>query len=123
LDGDRIEKSNFALTATQDSSTTGPTSIHVRNSVVTGNSNNISAFTTNGMGTTAITLDRSSSTLSSGDGITSSGSHSFVLLGRSSVISNSVGLNADNGQIFSYKNNHLSGNATDGAPTSVLSLK
>jgi hypothetical protein len=133
VDGARIQKSNSGVTASEVSATTGSSLIHLRNSVVTENASNIAAFSTSGTGIISITVDRSSSTLSSGDGIESAGSSSFIVLGRSTVMSNAVGLHSNsNGQILSYKNNHLSGNVTDslcdpGActqpPTAALSLK
>jgi hypothetical protein len=47
-----------------------------------------------------------------------------MLLGRSTALSNTNGLNIGNGAtIFSYRNNHLSGNVTDGAPSAALTLK
>ena len=49
---------------------------------------------------------------------------SLALIGRSTVISNGTGLaTANSGSIFSYDNNHLTGNVIDGAPTAVLTLK
>ena len=47
----------------------------------------------------------------------------FVFLANSTVMSNVTGLKASGGTIVSYQDNHLTGNVTDGAPNTVLSLK
>jgi hypothetical protein len=56
-------------------------------------------------------------------GVFTSGSNSFVVLGRSTVMSNSTGLALSGGSIASYQNNHLTGNVIDGAPTAAFSVK
>jgi hypothetical protein len=99
--------------------------VHIRDSAIARNSSGVVAFSPAGTGIVSITVDRTSSTLTAGaGGIFSSGPTSFVVLGRSTVIGNTIGLNPTNGgSIFSYQNNHLTGNSTDGAPTGTLTLK
>jgi nitrous oxidase accessory protein NosD len=100
----------------------GVISVHVRNSVMAGNSQSIGAFSSAG-GTTSVTLDRSASTLNQ-VGAIASGPQAFVSLAKTTIISNTTGMFALNGgSILSYQDNHLTGNATDGAPTGVLAVK
>jgi hypothetical protein len=71
----------------------------------------------------SVTVDRTSATLAN-FGMAAIGPSTFMLLGRSTALSNTTGVSATNGAtIFSYRNNHLSGNATDGAPNAALALK
>jgi hypothetical protein len=84
----------------------------------------VSAFTAAGASTTSITMERSSSLLNGGAGVQAQGSGAFVTLAESTVMSNVTGLSAfSGGNIFSYQDNQLSGNVTDGAPTATLTLK
>lgn len=101
---------------------------HIRDSVSTGNSQHgIDAGSAIG-GITSVTVDRASSTLNGTNGsfagISASGAGTYVIIGRSTVMSNQVGLfSTNNGHIISYQNNHFTGNISDGAPTGVLSVK
>jgi hypothetical protein len=124
LDGIRLEKNNIGIHATGDTST-GLIVTHFRNSVVSGNViSGIRAFSLPAKSTNSVTVDRTSSTLNSGDGIFSSGPLAFVLLGRTTLMSNGQGITSDNGgSILSYQNNHLTGNVADGVPTGLLNVK
>jgi hypothetical protein len=104
---------------------TGLIAMQIRDSVVSGSKfNGISAFTSAGQSTTSIVVDHSSAILSGGSGIVAQGPGGFVSLTDSTVMSNTLGLQtASGGGIFSYQNNRLTGNVTDGAPTGVLALK
>jgi hypothetical protein len=100
----------------------GVVSVHVRNSVMAGNSQSVAAFSSAG-GIASVTVDRSASTLNQA-GVIASGPQAFVSLAKATVISNVNGLFALNGgSILSYQDNHLTGNVTDGAPTGVLAVK
>jgi hypothetical protein len=124
LDGVRIEGSGGAGVVANGQAGTGPILVHVRNSVLAKNGSGIVATTTAaGQSVVSVTIDRTSATLAN-FGMVAQGPSSFVLLGRSTAMSNTTGLSATNGgTIFSYRNNHLSGNVTDGAPNAALSLK
>jgi hypothetical protein len=103
---------------------TGPAIVHVRNSVATQNFVDGIRADIAGSAVISVTVDRTSSTLNGGNGVAATGANTFVLLGRSTAISNTTGLApTGGGNIFSYKNNHLTGNGADGAPTGVLALK
>jgi hypothetical protein len=103
--------------------TTGQISMQVRDTTVSGSAfDGVSAFTNGAI--TSITTDRTSSLLNGQAGISSQGSGAFVLLGDSTVMSNTTGLSATGGgAIYSYQNNHLTGNVSDGAPTSVIAVR
>jgi hypothetical protein len=84
----------------------------------------ISAFAAAGKSLTSVAVDHSSSLLNGGNGILAQGSTGFVILTDSTVISNQTGLKSVNGgSIFSYGNNRLNGNVSDGAATGVLAVK
>jgi len=113
----RIEKVGSPVAAVAQA---GVAAVHVRNSAITGSGTAIRAQTIDS-GVASITVDRSSARLSS-TGVFVSGNNSFVVLGRSTVMSNTTGLINFDGHIVSYQNNHLTGNSTDGAPTAVFTL-
>jgi hypothetical protein len=119
-----VENNTFGIVANGTGST-GLISVHVRDSLVSNNVlSGISAMTSAGHSTTAVVVDRSSSLLNGANGILSQGINAFMFLKDSTVLSNVTGLNAvSGGTIFSYQNNGLSGNVTDGAPTAVLTVK
>jgi hypothetical protein len=124
IDGVRIEKSSInGLIAAGATGAAGAAIAQIRNSVFAGNvTAGIVAVANAGDGIASMTVDRSSATLS-GNGVQAQGPSAFVVLGRSTAMSNTHGLAAGGGgHILSYQNNHLTGNVSDGAPTSVLSV-
>jgi hypothetical protein len=120
----RIENNTYGFFA-NGSGSTGVIAVQIRDSVASDNVNHgISAFTAAGQSTTSITVERSSAILNGGDGILAQGSAAFVLLADSTVMSNGTGLaSAGGGTIFTYQDNQLTGNVTDGAPTASLTVK
>jgi hypothetical protein len=104
---------------------TGVIAMQVRDSLAAGNEfSGISAYTSAGHSVTSVTLDRTSSLLNGGTGVLSQGPPAFVLLARSTVMSNGVGLSpVSGGSIISYQSNQLSGNVSDGTPSSVVTQK
>jgi hypothetical protein len=120
LDRVRMEKNTDGILAS-GSGSPGQAVVQARNSVVTGNVLFGIFAGTDAGSTTSVTLDRSAVTLNGQTGIEADRTQTFVTLGRSTVSSNVTGLgSAFGGAILSYQDNHLSGNATDGAPTAVL---
>jgi hypothetical protein len=119
----RVERNSVGIDA--EAIFGGVTAVQIRDSVIAGNNDRgISAFSTQEGGITSVTVDHSSSILGAGPGIQANGPQAFVILARSTVLSNNTGLSTVNGgNIFSYQDNQLSGNATDGAPTAVLTVK
>lgn len=125
IERSRVEQNTYGVFANGMNSS-GPIIVQIHDSLVAGNAfNGISASTAAPpKATTSITVDRTSSILNGQAGILSQGSRGFVLLGNSTVMSNGIGLStADSGTIFSYQNNQLSGNASDGASPTVLVVK
>jgi hypothetical protein len=124
IERSRIENNTFGIFANGTGST-GVISVQVRDSVVSNSKfSGISSFTSAGHSVASITVDHSSSVLSGANGILSQGPNAFVFLTESTVMANVVGLNAaSSGAIFSYQNNRLTGNVTDGAPTNVLTVR
>jgi len=124
IERSRIANNTYGIFANGMGST-GPISVQIRDSVAVQNAfNGISAFTAPGQSIASITVDRSSSLLNGADGILAQGAPAFVLLSASTVISNQTGLHVlNNGNIFSFQDNKIAGNFTDGAPTAVLTTK
>src|SRR5262249_51217338 len=83
----RGERTQFAITLVNDS--TGFIIAHIRDSISTGSSSRagVLAVSAAGQGTVSVTVDRSSSTLN-GSGVDAEGPSTFVVLGRSTVMSN-----------------------------------
>ena len=93
---------------------TGSILLHIKDSTVANSAvHGISAYTAGSI--TAIVIDHSSSLINGGSGILSQGSGGLVFLSDTTVMSNITGLStAGGGAIYSYGNNRLTGNASDG---------
>lgn len=124
IEHSRVENNTYGIFANGMGST-GVIAVQIRDTEVSGNVfDGVSSFTTAGQATASVTVDRSSSVLNGGNGVLAQGAPGYAILARSTVISNGVGLTSTaGGHILSYQNNQLSGNAADGAPTAVLSVK
>jgi hypothetical protein len=120
----RMENNTYGIFANGTGST-GLVVMQVRDSLVTGSGfHGISAFTAAGHSTVSITVDHTSSIISNQGGILAQGAGAFVIVGNSTVLSNGTGLlTADGGSIFTYQNNQLSGNLSDGAATGALTMR
>lgn len=123
----RVEASNNVSGITTDGgSTTGLAALMVRDSVSVGaTSAGFAALTpATGGGTTFLFVERSSS-FSNVTGINSVGARSNVVINGSTIIGNTTtGLSSSGGgQIFSYTNNSVFGNGTDGNTTGTVQPK
>jgi hypothetical protein len=120
----RVENNTYGIFA-NGTGGTGTIAMQIHDSVSAGNVNDgISAYTASGASTTSITVERSSSLLNGANGILAQGAAAFVLLADSTVMSNGTGLKTvSGGNIFTYQDNQLTGNVTDGAPTALLAVK
>jgi hypothetical protein len=103
-------------------SATGTVSLQVRDSVAALNTG--TGISPGGLlsatAVRSVTMDGSSSVLN-GTGVRAAGAASFLLMGRSTVLSNNTGLSADSGgHILTYQNNHRTGNTSNGAATGTL---
>jgi hypothetical protein len=122
VDGVRLENNGNGIIANAKF-TSGVIAAQVRNSVFAGG-NGIAAFSGPAGGTSSVTLDRSSTVLNVGTGVRADGPQAFVVLAKSTVIGNGIGLQPQNGgNIVSYQDNQLTGNVTDAAPTGVLTVQ
>jgi hypothetical protein len=94
----------------------------VANSNASENSNNGFLVLTLAAGTATMSIDNSVVANNGVNGIRAEGSANAVArISRNTVTSNGTGLStATGGQIVSYRNNNVSGNTVDGAPTSSL---
>jgi hypothetical protein len=121
LDGVRAENNGQDGIAVLNSVGTGTVLVQIRNSVMAGNSlNGLRISAPAGTAVVSVTVDNSSSLLNQSSGVVAAGSSSFAVVGRSTVMSNTTGIS---GNVFSYQNNHLTGNVTDGASAALLSVK
>lgn len=119
-----VENNTYGIFANNTGST-GTILLHIKDSTVANSAvNGISAYTAGSI--TAIVIDHSSSLINGGAGILSQGSGGLVFLSDTTVMSNVTGLSAAGGGIiFSYGNNRLTGNVSDGSVpvTSGFALK
>lgn len=123
LDGVRLERNLTGIRVT-GTFADGVSIVHLRNSVATGNVSDGIRVDANHSNVLSVTADRTSVTLSAINGVSAAGAGTFVVLGRSTVMSNVNGLvTGSGGTILSYQNNHLTGNATDGTRSGVLTLR
>jgi hypothetical protein len=122
IDYSRVSRNTFGVFANANG-TTGSVSTSVNNSVVEHSSQaGISSFTL-GNGIASTVVNGTMASLNGGSGILAQGNGAFVTLAHSTVTSNATGLNASGGTIFSYGDNHLLGNITNGPNPSPLPLK
>jgi hypothetical protein len=108
-----VENNTYGIFA-NNTGGTGTILLHIKDSTVANSAfNGISAYTAGS--TTAIVIDHSSSLINGGSGILSQGSGGLVFLTDTTVMSNVTGLSAaGGGTIYSYGNNRLTGNVSDG---------
>jgi hypothetical protein len=123
IDGVRLANNTRGVNAT--SFDNGRTVVQIRDTAMAGNRGGVRAARTGSGAITSVTLDRAAVTLSkgpaAGTAVRSDSAGAFVALGRSTVMSNTIGLASSGGSILSYQNNHLTGNSeSDGAPTGTL---
>jgi len=102
------------------SSTTGTIAATIRNSAVVGHSAAGIAAAGSGGGSTSAAVVRSAAALN-GTGVTVNGPNVTIHISNATTTGNATGLASfSNGEIVSLGNNNVSGNTTDGAPTSII---
>jgi hypothetical protein len=122
IDGARMVGNLFGLVATD------PSVVAVRDSVVSGNANAGFAASSVAGGAVVIDLENclvfdNNATVNSA-GIAASGGQAVVRISNVMVINNRLGLMVSSGgNIVSFGNNRIAGNATDGAPTATPGQK
>jgi len=124
IENTKVENNTYGIFA-NGTGTTGSILLHIKDSTVANSTvNGISAYTAGSIA--AIVIDHSSSLINGGSGILAQGSGGLVFLTDTTVMSNVTGLStAGGGTIYSYGNNRLTGNASDGVTpvTSGFALK
>jgi hypothetical protein len=112
----QIEKNDFGITA--DGSGGGTIGGEVRDSVVSGNTNNgITVYST---GSSVTLVVQNTSIAGNAYGLAGAGSGAGMLVTRSAINYNGTGVF---GPIFSYGDNNLNGNGADGAFAVTIGLR
>jgi hypothetical protein len=121
IDRVRIENNRQGIIASAPAGQT--TIVQLRDSTLSGNLiHGVQALGSAGF--TAFVVDRSSFMFNGGNAILANGANAAIHIGSSTIIGNGGGLiTSGGGQIFSYQNNQATGNAVDGGPTSILTVK
>jgi hypothetical protein len=111
LDKVRLDGNLYGVRAENNANVT------IRDSVAAGNSTHgFHAFST-GAGV-LINLENSTATNNGGGGVTTSGAAAGISISNTTIMSNGQGLNTSaGGTVYSFGNNKIIGNGTDGAPT------
>jgi hypothetical protein len=97
--------------------------VTIRDSVAAGNiTNGFQAASTGGW--VQINLENSTAVNNAGAGVATSGAAAGVIMSNSTIMSNAQGINTSaGGTIYSFGNNKIIANGTDGSPTVNLSLQ
>jgi hypothetical protein len=114
LDRVRVTRNSYGVRAENNANVT------IRDSVAAGNTNGFLASA----GTWAsMTLENSAAVFNWGNGVTTSGGGASVILSNS-IMNNTQGINTSaGGNVYSFGNNKIFANGTNGAPTTNLSLQ
>ncbi len=110
LDGVRLDGNLYGVRAESNANVT------IRNSVASGN---IAGFQAVSTGAGAEMNLENSSAVNNGTGVGTSGGAAVIIMSNATIMSNSLGIN---GNVYSFGNNRMFANGTDGAPTVTLSL-
>ena len=105
----------------------GPMDVELHDVTVdgaTGGSGIVAVSQASGGPPVRLTADEVTSSHNAGYGVRAVGGTASVFLSRSSIVDNGVGIGASSGgAMTSYSDNRFAGNAIDGSPTTVMSLK
>jgi hypothetical protein len=96
--------------------TGGAVNMTVRNSNINNNSTNGIIVQTSG-GHAGATIEQTTLAFNAGNGLLVTGGGAIAIIGDSTVVGNGTGASAQSGGIlYSFKNNQIGGNVTDGTP-------
>ena len=117
LDKVRLDGNFYGVRAENNANVT------IRDSIAAGNSTHgFHAFST-GAGI-LINLENSTATNNGGGGVTTSGAAAGISISNTTIMSNAQGINTSGGgSVYSFGNNRIIGNGTDGAPTFAWPLQ
>lgn len=96
----------------------GNVNMTLRNIIVHGNSANGVSITTSGSNALAM-IDHSTLAFNA-TGLNVSGSAAIVRIGNSTVTGNATGVAVASGSLYSFKENQIAGNTTDGTPVTAF---
>ena len=96
-------------------STNGESNMTVRNSTITNNIYGI-FLDMNGGTHAGVTIEQTTLAFNSPTGLAVRGSGAVAVIGGSTVVNNTTGIFNNGGTIYSFKNNQIGGNGTDGTP-------
>jgi hypothetical protein len=113
LDGVILDSNGAGIVAADNSK------VRVSNSVASSNTNDgfMALFTA---GAAEMDLDSCKSANNGSNGVEAQGASATIRMTNCTVVGNNVGLAASGGQIISFGNNSIAGNATNGSPTSTI---
>ena len=97
----------------------GNVNMTLRNVIVHGNSGNGVSITTAGSNA-RVMIDHSTLALNGGTGLNVNGSAAITMIGNSTVTGNATGVAVASGSLYSFKENQIAGNTTDGTPVTAF---
>ena len=111
MDRERLDGNFYGVRAENNANVT------IRNSIAAGNSTNGFQAVSTGAGV-LINLENTMAVNNGGAGVGTSGAAAGVSISNSTIMSNAQGINTSaGGNVYSFGNNKIIGNGTDGAPT------
>jgi hypothetical protein len=112
---DNVYISLASIGISQSSSNGAVVNMSVRNSTI-ANQNAGILVSVSGSGHAGATIEQTT-IAATGTALQVSGAHAVALIGGSTIVNNVTGVSATNGSIvYSFKNNQIGGNGTDGTP-------
>jgi hypothetical protein len=111
LDGVRLDGNLYGARAESNANVT------IRNSVASGN---VAGFQAVSTGAAAEMNLENSSAVNNGTGVATTGGAALIIISNATIMSNSLGIN---GNVYSFGNNRIFANGTNGTPTGTLSLQ
>jgi len=97
----------------------GNVGMTLRDVIVHGNSANGVSIATSGS-SAKVTIDHSTLAFNGGAGLNVNGSAAIAMIGNSTVTGNATGVAAPSGTLYSFKENQIAGNTTDGTPITAF---
>src|SRR5262245_12508797 len=111
LDKVRLDGNLYGVRAENNANVT------IRDSVAAGNSTHGFHAVSTGAGV-LINVENSTATNNGGGGVTTTGAAAGISISNTTIMSNAQGINTSGGgSVYSFGNNRIIGNGTDGAPT------
>jgi hypothetical protein len=114
IDNDSITENTTAIIEYVNN---GSANLSVRNSNITGNTQSGIIIQAAGGAHAGATIEQTTLAFNSETGLLVSGSGAVAVIGNSTMVNNGTGVSAQSGGVlYSFKNNQIGGNSTDGTP-------